>query len=85
MHVLLIIFGLLLIVFGGGCTLIVGGVTISDPSSATSDLATILPLWLVLGLLPLAAGIWLFRAGLRIDREKRQSARIPPPAGSGEG
>lgn len=75
MHVLLIVIGLILAVFGGGCVLIVGGLVISDPQSMTSDPMSIVGLGGGLGVLPLAAGLLLFRWGLRIDREKRKAAR----------
>src|SRR5205823_1316358 len=57
MAILAIIFGILLILFGGGCTLIVGGIMVSDPSSIINDLGTTLSILLPLGLLPLAIGI----------------------------
>lgn len=73
MHVLLIVVGLILAVFGGGCTLIVGGLVISDPQSMSSDPFSVLGLGGGLGVLPLVIGILLFRWGLRIDREKRKA------------
>ncbi len=75
MHVLYIVIGLLLMLFGGGCTVIVGGIFISDPNSILNDIASIFPLYLLVGLAPLAGGFFLFRHGLRIDRQKRQAAR----------
>ena len=33
MHVILIVIGLLLMLFGGSCVLIVGGLALSDPKS----------------------------------------------------
>lgn len=79
MHILAIVFGLLLIMFGGGCTLIFlfGGIT--DPRSMFSDMGLFLTLWIPLGLLPLAGGIPLFRWGLKADRAKRQAAAAPKP------
>jgi hypothetical protein len=81
MHVILIIIGLILVVFGGGCTLIVGGLVLADPGSLINDPMEVLSLGGGMGLLPLAIGIALFRWGLRIDREKRNAARtnLPPP------
>jgi hypothetical protein len=73
MHVLLIVIGLILAVFGGGCVLIVGGLIISDPQSMTSDPMSILGLGGGLGALPLVIGLLLFRWGLKIDREKRKA------------
>ena len=84
MHILLIVFGLLLILFGGGCTVVLGGMMVTDPGSFSSDFALMLSIWLPMGLAPLALGIWLFRVGLRKDREKRQAAKTAtdatPPA-----
>lgn len=80
MPVLLIIFGLLLMLFGGGCTLIVGGLFISDPSGSFGDLGSILPMWLGIGLAPLIGGIFVFRLGLKLDRERRRAAQAPPAA-----
>jgi hypothetical protein len=73
MAILAIIIGILLILFGGGCTLIMGGLIISDPSGIGSDVGSVL---LMLGILPLAAGILLVRWGVRKDRERR-AARPP--------
>jgi membrane protein implicated in regulation of membrane protease activity len=79
-HVLLIILGLLLLLFGGGCTLIflIGG--LMDLKSMLADIPLLLTLWVPLGLLPLVLGWYLLRAGLRKEREKRQ-AKPPPPEG----
>ena len=73
MHVLLIMFGAILALFGGGCTLILGGDVVfgGNPVSALEDVGVLL---LVLGLLPLAAGYFMIRSGLRIDREKRRAS-----------
>ncbi len=86
MHVILIVIGLLLLVFGGGCTLIflIGGVI--DPSSMMADVPLLLTMWVPLGLIPGGLGWLLFRRGLRIDREKRKSTvipeSVPPESGS---
>ncbi len=83
MYILLIIFGVLLVLFGGGCTLILGGLMVSDPGSFTSDLMLLLSIWLPLGLAPLALGIGLFKRGRKMDRERRAAA-TPPPADRGK-
>ncbi len=75
MPVLFIVLGLLLMLFGGGCTLIAGGVLFSDPGMIMNDLASIVPLYLAIGLAPLVGGFFLFRHGLRRDRERRQVAK----------
>jgi Flp pilus assembly protein TadB len=62
MPILLIILGLLLILFGGGCTVIFIGV------GAETDF---LWLWLGLGVAPLVGGLLLVRYGLRLRRERR--------------
>jgi hypothetical protein len=72
MHVLLIVIGLLLMLFGGGCVLIVGGFAVSDPGSIGRD-PSMLVTGGLFGLLPLAIGWLLFRAGLRIDNRKRRA------------
>jgi len=66
MPILLMILGLLLILFGGGCTLIFFGM---GPDSE------FLWLWLGLGALPLAGGFFLVRYGLRLRRARR--AQLP--------
>ena len=70
MPILLMILGLLLILFGGGCTVIFFGV------GAEADF---LLLWLGLGAVPLVGGLLLVRYGLRLRREKQ--AQLP---GGGE-
>ena len=56
------IIGLLLILFGGGCTLIFFGM---GPDSE------FVLLWLGLGVVPLGGGLLLVRYGLRLRRERR--------------
>lgn len=41
-----------------------------------------LSIWLPLGLVPLALGIWLFRVGLRKERERRAAASEPVTNGT---
>jgi hypothetical protein len=55
---------------------LVGGAT--DPSSMLSDMPLLLSIWVPLGLAPLVGGWFLFRYGLRKDREKRQIAKSVP-------
>ena len=62
MYVLLIVVGLLLILFGGGCTMIFFGV---GPDSE------FLWLWLVLGGAPLVGGTLLVRYGLKLRRVRQ--------------
>lgn len=62
MPVLLMILGLLLILFGGGCTVIFFGV------GAETDF---LLLWLGLGVAPLVGGFFLVRYGLRLRRGRQ--------------
>ena len=66
MPILLMILGLLLILFGGGCTVIFFGV------GAETDF---LWLWLGLGVAPLVGGFLLVLYGLRLRRERR--AQLP--------
>lgn len=77
MHVLLIIIGLLLLVFGGGCTLIFVYSAISDFHAMMADVPLLLTLWVPLGLLPLVGGWLLFRLGVKIDRQKRNAKTEP--------
>lgn len=70
MSVIAIIFGFLLLVFGGGCTLIFLYGAVIDTRSMFSDVPALLMLWLPLGLLPMVLGWLLFRWGRRRDRER---------------
>lgn len=72
MHILLFVFGLILLLFGGGCTLIFGGLIASDPAIIGDAMSV--PIWLALGLAPLVGGFYLFRRGLRVYRQKRTKA-----------
>jgi membrane protein implicated in regulation of membrane protease activity len=71
MHILVIIIGLLLALFGGGCTLIWGGAILFSPNMAR-DLQNYGAALLFVGLLPLAGGIAMINWGVRRDREKRR-------------
>jgi hypothetical protein len=82
MYIFAIAVGLLLVLFGGGCTLIMGGLVISDPGSLMNDLGMVLSIVLPLGLLPLGVGILLIRWGVRKDRERRR-ARSQVPSNFG--
>ena len=62
MAILFIIIGLLLILLGGGCTIVFIAVE--------GDLE-FLWLWLALGLAPLVGGFLLIRHGLKLLRERR--------------
>ena len=62
MPIFLMIIGLLLILFGGGCTIVFIAVD--------GDLE-FLWLWLALGLAPLVGGFFLIRHGLKFLRERR--------------
>jgi hypothetical protein len=77
MHIIAILFGLLLLLFGGGCTLIFLITTLGDPQGMFSDMALLLQLWIPLGLVPLVGGWFLFQYGMRRGREK--SAKLPTP------
>ena len=73
MYIILIIFGLLLLLFGGGCTLI-SLIMMVDSQTSMDNLGVILPYWIPLGLLPLIVGWLLVRAGIR-SRRARRAAR----------
>ena len=73
MNILAIIVGILLVLFGGGCTLILGGFIIADPQSIVNETGSILSVLLPVGILPLAIGIVLIRWGVGRDRERRNA------------
>jgi hypothetical protein len=62
------ILGALLLLLGGGCTLLLGALFVDDPRSMISDMAIILSYWIPLGLLPLIGGYIMFRHGLKLYR-----------------
>jgi len=72
MPIVLIIFGVLLLLFGGGCTVIMVGILVEDPEHAWSTLQEVIPFWIPLGLLPLIIGGLLFRWGVKSRRAKRE-------------
>jgi hypothetical protein len=71
MPIVLIIFGALLLLFGGGCTLIMLVVMVQDPSNVWSNLQDVVPFWIPLGLLPLVIGGLLVRWGVKWRRAKQ--------------
>lgn len=74
MHVVAIIIGLLLLVFGGGCTLlIVGSGLISDPAALIADIPLLASILVPFGILPAIGGWFLFRWGLKVDRARRKA------------
>jgi hypothetical protein len=77
MHILLIVLGLLLMLFGGGCTLVFAVLGVGSPANFLGDMSLLLSLWLPLGLAPLVGGFFLVRVGLKADRDRK--ARPPPP------
>jgi hypothetical protein len=77
MHVLLIVVGLLLLMFGGGCTLISVGYLLGGTNDIMRELRDGWWILVFFGLVPLGVGIWMVRAGMRIDRQKRKAA-VPP-------
>jgi membrane protein implicated in regulation of membrane protease activity len=74
MHIIVIMFGLLLALFGGGCTLIWGGAIVFSPNAAR-DLNNYGAALFFAGLLPLAAGVLMIKWGVRRDREKRRQGK----------
>lgn len=80
MRVLVMIAGLLLVLFGGGCTLFVAGIGLLDFRNFITDLPSVLQILLPFGILPLAVGWLLFRWGLRGSRARSGAAeRALPP------
>ena len=62
MYVFYIVVGVVLILFGGGCTIVYMGL---------EAYGEFLVPWLGLGLAPLAGGFFLIRHGLKFLRERR--------------
>ena len=58
MHVVLIILGALLALFGGGCTLIMVGLGVADPPSIFNEMGSSSWMLLPLGMLPLGVGFF---------------------------
>jgi hypothetical protein len=80
MHVVAIIFGLLLLAFGGGCSLLVLGDGLNaSPSSMFYDRSLMFTVLLLLGVLPALLGGLLLRRGISAGRRKNQSADRQDP------
>jgi hypothetical protein len=80
MHVVAIIFGLLLLAFGGGCSLLVLGYGLNaSPSSMFYDRSLMFTVLLLLGVLPALLGGLLLRRGISAGRRKNQSADRQDP------
>jgi hypothetical protein len=71
MGMLLIIFGILLALFGGGCTLILGGAMVGG-GNFTRDFQDMGIFLLVFGLFPLLVGVFLIRVGTRMNASSRE-------------
>lgn len=69
MHIFLIHIGLLLVLFGGGWTILYLGFEIYEAY------VEFFPHWLVLGFAPLVGGSFSMRYGLRLGRESRAHER----------
>lgn len=84
MHVLVMIAGLLLVLFGGGCTLFVAGIGLLDFRNFITDLPSVLQILVPFGILPLTVGWLLFRWGLRRSRARGMAAEraLPPDKGN---
>ncbi len=77
MHVLLMILGALLMLFGGGCTLVFLATVYNGVEVLVEEPGLMLGVWLPFGVLPLVAGWFMLRKGWRIDREKRKAKAEP--------
>lgn len=75
MHVVVFILAGLLILFGGGCTIVFLIVSIDEPRSFLADVPLLLSVWLPFGLAPLAGGIALWRSALAKKRRNAAPAR----------
>ena len=82
MAVLVLSIGVLLALFGGGCTLIMAGVALFDQASFFRDLGLMLGIVVPFGFLPLGLGVLLIRKGQAMRRKAREAAAPPanPPA-----
>ena len=77
------IFGILLLLFGGGCTLLFAIVGIPFGIDSTNYgesqvWGDLIGWWLFGGLFPLFGGFFLFRYGMKRDREKGMAAQEQP-------
>lgn len=72
MHIILFIIGGLLALFGGGCLFMVGAFLVNDPSFFSHDVGFAVGIVLVLGVLPIVAGLLIIRWGRRVDKRRRQ-------------
>lgn len=72
MPIFLMIIGLLLILFGGGCTIVF---------IAVDGDIEFLWLWLALGGAPLVGGFFVVRHGLKLLRERRNAKQVQPTIG----
>jgi hypothetical protein len=71
------IFAILLLLLGGGCSVLF---------VAASD-GDFIGIWLLLGLLPLVAGsaiIWTLQGSVKAVRTQKEGGEMDPAAGSGE-
>ena len=84
MHIVAIIFGLLLLVFGGGCVLMFVGFGFTDPKGMLADIPLLLTIVVPLGVLPAALGWFLFRWGMKRDRKRQAETIVHNPSDPGE-
>ena len=81
MPIVMMICGVLLALFGGGCTIAsLIGMQIYEQAGNLLVLWLFVR-WLLLGLAPMVGGFLLFQYGSKIDREKRGKAiaEVKPP------
>ncbi|NJM29662.1 MAG: hypothetical protein HC855_05790 [Rhizobiales bacterium] len=71
MHVIATAIGLLLLLFGGGCTLMFLHSALTDTRSFLIDLGLMMWIWVPFGLLPSVVGWFLFRYGRWRSEENR--------------
>ncbi|WP_373503071.1 hypothetical protein [Aestuariivirga sp.] len=84
MNIVAIIFGLLLLAFGGGCVLMFVVFSFTDPKGMLADIPVLLTTLVPFGVLPAILGWFLFRWGVKRDRKQQAEAIIHNPSDPGE-
>lgn len=69
MHIVIFLLAALLLLFGGGCTLIFLVLSFGDPRSFFGDIGLLLSVWLPLGLALIVGGIALWRVAIGMKRK----------------
>lgn len=73
-HIVIFIVAALLILFGGGCTLVYFGIGLTEPGIFLGEFAG---LWFLLGIIPIGVGTALWIAARRMRRRRAQEGFGP--------